>query len=170
MSEKKLLVDEESLDYEGLFNLLELYSIVDDFLKQKGYDKFEPLNEESVYPDGKNIHVKLTPMKWHTDYVKKSLKIEMQMHDIKEVETKIDKVTVKINQGKVKILFSAWLETDWEGRWEHKPFYYFIRTIFNKYIYRKHTHDFETEVIEDINDLRTKLGSFLNLYRFRKAI
>jgi hypothetical protein len=170
MVEKKILVDEESLDYEGLFNLLELYSLIDDFLKVKGYDKFEPLNEESIYPEGKEIHIKLTPMKWHTDYVRKALKIEMQMHNIKEVETEIDKVKVKLNQGKVKILFSAWLETDWEGRWEHKPIYYFIRTIFDKYIYRKHTKDFEGEIIGDINEIRDKMGAFLNLYRFRKAL
>lgn len=170
MVEKKILVDEEALDYEGLFNLLELYSLVDDFLNLKGYDKFEPLNEESVYPDGKEIHIKLTPMKWHTDYVRKVLKIEMQMHNIKEVETEIDKVKVKLNQGKIKILFSAWLETDWEGRWETKPIYYFIRTIFDKYIYRKHTKDFEGEIISDINELRDKVGAFLNLYRFRKAL
>ncbi|NQU79761.1 hypothetical protein HQ545_08400 [Candidatus Woesearchaeota archaeon] len=170
MVEKKILVDEESLDYEGLFNLFELYSIIDDFFKLKGYDKFEPLNEESVYPEGKDIHVILTPVKWHTDYVQKVLKIELMMHEIKEVETEIDKVKVNMNKGKIKILFSCYLHTDWEGRWEGRPVYYFIRSIFDKYIYRQHTHNFEMEVIGDLNELRSKMGSFLNLYRFRKAV
>ena len=170
MVERKILVDEESLDYEGLFNLIELYSIIDDFLKIKGYDKFEPLNEESVYPTGKSIHIILEPMKWHSDYVRKVLKIDIRMSEIKEVETEIDKVKVKLNQGKMKMLFSCFLETDWEGRWEQKPFYYFIRTIFNKFIYRPHNEDFEAEIISDINEVKEKMGSFLNLYRFRKAL
>jgi len=169
MVERKLLIDEESMDYEGLFNLIELYSIIDEFLKLKGYDKFEPLNEESVYPSGKDVHIIIRPLKWHTDYIRKVLKIEMQMHNIKEVETEVDKVKVKLNQGKIKILYSGYLETDWEGRWEQKPIYYFFRTLFDKYIYRKHTKDFEGEIISDINELRDKMGAYLNLYRFRKS-
>jgi hypothetical protein len=170
MVERKLLVDEESMDYEGLFNLLELYSVIDDYLKLKGYDKFEPMNEENVHPNGKDIHIIIRPVKWHTDYVRKVLKIDVQMLGIKEVETEIDKAKVKLNQGKIKILFSAYLETDWEGRWEQKPIYYFIRTMFDKYIYRKHTKDFESEILADHNELKDRLGAFLNLYRFRKAI
>ena len=170
MVERKILVDEEALEYEGLFNLLELYSLVDDFLKLKGYDKFETLNEEHVYPAGKEIHIIIAPMRWHTDYVRKILKIDMLMKDIKEVETEIDKLKVKLNQGKIRILFSCFLETDWEGRWEQKPIYHFIRVLFDKFVYRKHTHDFESEIISDHHELKDKVGAFLNLYRFRKAI
>ena len=170
MVERKLLVDEETLEYEGLFNMLELYSIIDDFLKLKGYDKFEPTNEESVYPSGKDIHVILRPMKWHTDYVRKVLKIDMRMKHIKEVETEVDKLKIKLNQGKITVLFSCFLETDWEGRWEQRPVYYFIRSMFDKYIYRKHTKDFESEIVSDLKELKEKMGSFLNLYRFKKAV
>ncbi len=170
MVERKLLVDEETIEYEGLFNLIELYSIIDDFLKLKGYDKFESLNEESVYPSGKEIHILIDPTKWHTDYVRKVLKVNILMKKVKEVETEVDKVKVKLNQGKISIEFSAFLETDWEGRWEQKPIYYFIRTLFDKYIYRKHTDDFESEIVSDCHELREKMGSFLNLYRFRKAL
>lgn len=170
MVERKLLIDEETLEYEGLFSLIELYSIIDEFLRLKGYDKFETLNEESVYPSGKEIHIIIDPMKWHTDYVRKVLKIDILMKKVKEVETEVDKLKVKLNQGKIVLKLSAFLETDWEGRWEQKPIYYFIRTIFDKYIYRKHTQDFESEVMGDCHDLRDKLGAFLNLYRFRKSI
>jgi len=170
MVERKVLVDEEEMDYEGLFNLLELYSIIDDYLKQKGYDKFEPLNEEQVMPSGKEIHIVMTPKKWHSDYVRKFLKIDMLFNSIKEVETEIDGVKVKLNQGKVKILYSCFLETDWEGRWEQKPIYFFLRTLMEKYVYRKQTRDFEMETISDLRELKDKMGAFLNLYRFRKAI
>ena len=169
MVERKLLIDEESMDYEGLFDLKELYSIIDDYFKLKGYDKFEPLNEEQVFPTGKDIHIIIRPMKWHTDYVRKVLKIEIQMKHIKDVETEIDKLKVKMNQGKVKILFSCYLETDWEGRWEQKPIYYFIRTMFDKFVYRQHTQDFEREIISDLHELKEKMGAYLNLNRFKKS-
>jgi hypothetical protein len=170
MVERKLLIDEESMDYEGLFNMVELYAIIDEYLKLKGYDKFELLNEEQVFPAGKEIHIIIQPKKWHTDYVRKVLKIDIQAHNVKEVETEVDKVKVRLNQGKMKILFSCFLETDWEGRWEQKPIYYFIRTLYEKFVYKKHTHDFEGEIISDLRELKDRLGSFLNLYRYRKAI
>jgi len=158
------------MDYEGLFNLLELYSVVDDYLKLKGYDKYEDLNEEQILPGGKEIHIIIGPMKWHTDYVRKVLKIDIRASGVKEVETEIDKVKVRLNQGKIKILFSASLDTDWEGRWEQRPIYYFLRTLYDKLIYRKHTNDFTEEVISDLRELKEKMGAFLNLYRHRKAL
>jgi len=169
MVEKKILIDEESMEYEGLFNFFELYSIIDEFLKLKGYDKFEPLNEEQVYPEGKDIHIIFTPKKWHTDYIRKAMKVELLLSHIKDVETEIDNVKVKLNQGKVRIMFSGFLETDWEGRWEQRPLYYLIRTMFDKFIYRKHTHDFEMEIISDVNELKAKMGAYLNLNRFKKT-
>jgi len=170
MVERKLLIDEASMDYEGLFSIVELYSVLDDYIKLKGYDKFENLNEENVYPAGKELHIIIMPTKWHTDYVRKVLKVDILAKNVKEVETEVDKVKVRLNQGKIKILYSCYLETDWEGRWEQKPIYHFIRVLYDKFIYKKHTHDFESEIISDLNELRDKMGAFLNLYRFKKEI
>ncbi len=170
MVERKLLVDELELEYEGLFNATEVYAVIDEWLKLKGYDKFEALNQEQVLPTGKDIRVIITPKKWHTDYVRKVLKIELIMQNVKEVETVVDHVKVKMNQGEVRILFSGILETDWEGRWEQRPIYFFLRTIFEKYIYRTQVDSYESEVVADVQELKEKVGSYLNLYRFRKQI
>jgi hypothetical protein len=170
MSEKKLLIDEDEITYEGLFDMKELYALIDDYLKFKGYDKFEPKNDESVYAGGKNIQIILTPAKWHTDYVKKIMKIELLVTDMKDIETEIDKVKVTVNQGKVSIKFSGILETDWEGRWEQRPLYLFFRTLFEKFVYKGEMKRFEDEIIADVKELKAKVGSYLNLNRFKKAI
>ncbi|MBW2967106.1 hypothetical protein KY362_01330 [Candidatus Woesearchaeota archaeon] len=170
MVERKLLVDEEGVSYEGLFDIKELYKIIDEFLTMKGYDKFEPMCEESIYPSGKEILIKITPKKWWSDYIRKMLKIEIQMHNVREVETSVDGVKMKLNQGKMLILYSCYLETDWEARFEQRPIYYFWKTIFDKFVYKKHTQQYEDETIADMNELREKMGAYLNLYRFRKAL
>lgn len=169
MAERKLLIDEESMEYKGLFNLKELYSIIDDYIKVKGYDKFEPLNREDIHQEGKDIHIILELKKWHTDYIRKFLKLEIFFTDIKEAETEVDGHKMRLNKGELEFLFTGYLETDWEGRWEGRPMYHFLRTIFDRYIYRTHTQHFEMEVISDLTELREKLGSYLNLYRFRQA-
>ena len=170
MVERKLLIDEDMQEYEGLFDAVELYSLIDEWLKIKGYDKFETLNQEQVYPAGKEVRVILEPKKWHTDYVRKYLKVELVMEEVKEVETMIDKVKVKINQGKVRVIYSGILETDWEGRFEMRPLYQFFRVLFEKYIYKQQTQDFESEIVSDVHELKEKVGSFLNLYRYRKQL
>lgn len=171
MVEKKILIDEDELNYEGLFDLGELYALVDEYIALKGYDKHEFKNEEAVYPSGKTIHIILQPTKWvHTDYVRKVIRVELHVHDLKDIETEVDKVKVNVHQGKVNIKFSGVLETDYEGRWEQRPIYFFLRTIFEKYIYRGDMKNFEDEIISEVNELKEKVGSYLNLNRFRKAI
>ena len=170
MSEKKILIDENEVSFEGLFDLVELYALIDRFIKDKDYDKFESLSNEFVTQTGKDIHIILVPAKWHTDYVKKHIKIEIHARDVKEVETEMDGVRVKINQGNIKILLSGILETDWEGRWQTRPMYYFIKKIFDKYIYRSQTDQFEKEIMQDVNMLKDQIEGFLNLQKFKQRL
>jgi len=170
MVERKILLDELELEYEGLFDSKELFGILDEFFNLKGYDKFEVLNMEQVMKNGKELRLKIDYKKWHTEYVRKDVLVEIVMQRLKEVEAKIDGSKVNINQGSLKMLFTGTLETDYEGRWEYNPVYFFLRTIFDKYVYRSQRKDFESEIISDVNEVMGKLGSFINLYRYKVKI
>lgn len=169
MSERKIIVDESELAYEGLFDIKEVYSLIDDFLRQKNYDKFEKTNREFVGSAGKEIYYVLTPVFGISDFARKLLKIDLSAKEVKDVEVEIDGFKRRMQQGKFKIMLSGILETDYEGRWEQTAFYYFVRTMFNKYIYRKHTEDFEGQIKSDVMMLKEQLGALLNLYRYKKA-
>ena len=170
MTEEKILVDEIEMEYEGLFDATDLFGLIDNWLKMKGYDKFVTVDQELVTPEGKEIRVIWEPMRWHTEYVRKKLKIEIAMRDVKEIETVIDKNKVRLNQGKIRILYSGVLHTDYEGRWEQKPIYHFLKILMDKYVYKGYTKDFEGEIVSDVDELKAKVGSFLNLYRFKKGL
>ena len=47
-------------------------------------------------------------------------------------------VKIKINQGKVMMIFDGYLVSDYEGKWKGKPLIYFLRTIFDKYVFRRY--------------------------------
>jgi hypothetical protein len=64
------------------------------------------------------------------------------------------------------MIFDAFLETDYEGRWENKPFYYFLRTIIDKYVFRVYTGKFVGNLEADTRDLHQRIKSFLNLYKY----
>ena len=166
MPEREVVVDKLRLTYEGLFSVAELYKMIDEWFRWKGYDKRENKNIEIVKPEGKFIEIELEPWKKVTDYAKNVIKIRIQMHDIKEVEVEKDHTKLKLNQGKVQFVFDAFLETDYEARWEGKPIFYFLRTIFDKYFYRPFTAGFERGVKEDLMHLHSQIKAFLNLYKF----
>ena len=164
--EKKSVVDKLRLTYEGIFSLEELYKLIDTFLREKGYDKRERIAQEKITPEGKFIHLDIEPWKKYTDYVKSEIRLKVYITDMKDVEIERDGVTMKMNQGKIQMVFDGYLSTDYENRGESKPIFFFIRTIFDKYIYRIYTDKYEGHGVEDINQLHAMIKSFLNLYRF----
>lgn len=166
MAERRIIIDNLMLQYEGLFELRELYLLIDKWLRQKGYDKFEKRNHEHVLKDGKYIEMELEPWKKISDYAKIVINIYMHCYDIKEVIVKKDKVDVRINQGKVKIRFIGYLVTDYESKWEGKPFFYLLRAIVDKWIYRVSSDKLESAVAEDVKHLHQNIKAFLNLYRY----
>lgn len=165
MAERRLVVDHLRLKYEGLFNATELYKLIDKWLNEKAYDKRELRNEEHVKPDGKYVELILMPWKKISDYARHVIRIEIRMHKLKEVVVERDGQRVRMNQGRVDMIFDGYLDTDYEDRWEQKPFYFFMRTLFDKFIYRTYSTQFEELLVENISQLHTLIKSFLNLYR-----
>jgi len=121
MSERRLVVDHMRLKYEGLFNATELYKLIDKWLNEKAFDKRELRNEEHVKPDGKYVELILMPWKKISDYARHVIRLEIRMRNLKDVVVEKDGQRVKMNQGKIDIIFDGYLDTDYEDRWEQKP-------------------------------------------------
>ncbi|MBW2970749.1 hypothetical protein KY320_01160 [Candidatus Woesearchaeota archaeon] len=170
MSEVKIIVDGMTLSYEGLFDAAELYKMIDQFFWEKGYDKREIQNMEKVEQTGKYIELELQPYKKLSDYAKVIIRIYIRMFDVKEVEVEKDGQQIRLNQGRLNLIFDGFLETDYEGRWESKPMYVFMRTVFDKFIYKTYTAKYESILTEEIHHLHSQIKSFLNLYRYTAPI
>ena len=166
MVERTVVIDKMRMSYEGLFKVTELYKLIDGWLRQKGYDKREKKMAESVTKNGKFIEWEVEPWKKITDYSKIVIGLRVIMTDIKEIEVEMDKTKSKLNQGKVDFVFDGYLETDYENRWESKPLFYFLRTLFDKYIFKPYSVGYQSNAIDDVNDLHNRIKSFLNLYKF----
>lgn len=166
MAERQIIVDHMRLKYEGLFDVTQLYTMINEWFREKGYDKKERKNVESVLPTGKYIELEIEPWKKITDYAKFVIKLRIVMNDVKEVEVVRDGSKVKLNQGSVQIVFDGFLETDYEGRWEQKPTFFFLRTLFDKFVFKPYTERFKEKLIDEVNQLYSNVKGFLNLYRY----
>ena len=166
MVETQIIVDGLNLEYDGLFSARELYMLIDKFFKDHMYDKREVSNMEKVEAHGKFIEIEFQPYRKMSDYVKFIIRIKLSMRDVKEVEIEKDGHKLKVNKGKVRFIFDGFLETDYEGRWEGKPMYVFVRTVFNKFVYKVYTARFEEMLTQDVDTLYNEIKAFLNLYRY----
>ncbi|MBS3127783.1 hypothetical protein J4410_01440 [Candidatus Woesearchaeota archaeon] len=166
MAERVVVVDKLRLTYEGLFSVSELYRFIDEYFEDKGYDKREKKNIENVTPTGKYIEIEVEPWKKVTDHAMNVIRLRMIFENIKEVEVEKDGRKMVLNQGKAHFLFDAFLYTDYFHKWEGKPIYFVIRTIFDKYVYAPYTQGFVAGVKEDTLHLHGNIKAFLNLYRF----
>lgn len=165
MAERRIIVDNLKISYSGYFKATELYQLIDNWLREKGYDKREIRNQEHVTREGKYVELEIEPWKKITDYANTKIRVEMKLLNLTDVIVQKNSRKEKLNKGRVHIRFDAYLETDYEHRWESRPVYLFIRTIFDKFIYASYTHQFEGELAENVHELHDVVKGFLNLYK-----
>lgn len=168
MGEKRPIIDKERITYEGLFSLKEVMGVIKSWISDKGYFPLEKKHTESIKTEGKHVEIELAPFKKVTDYAKNAVIIKILCTDLKEVTVEIDGKKKKLNQGKLQIILDAFLETDYEGRWEQKAIFYVLRTIFEKYVYTPFLSGFETNLRADVDVLRTNIKGYLNLFQYYK--
>ena len=170
MSEYKLIIDQLKLTYEGIFDLYGLHKTIDAWLYEKGYDRWEKKNYEQVLPTGKEVEIELMPWKKTTDYFKNIIRFRIKALNIKDVEVDKDGEKLKLNQGKVMIIIDGYHNTDYEDYWAKKQFFFFLRQMFDKYIFKRYTSKFEKWLMNDVYDIHARIQKFLNLYRYEKHV
>ena len=170
MAEKKLVIDQLKLTYEGLFDLNAFYRLVDSWFYEKQYDKHELRNYEQVLPTGKDVELELLPWKKTTTYFKNIIRMRIKFLNVKDVEIEKEGVKLNINQGTIRMIIDGYLESDYEGWWEDRPMFYFIRTLFDKYIYKSQFDKYQGWLIHDIQDLHSRIQKFLNLYKYERNV
>ncbi|HIG93755.1 MAG: hypothetical protein QT02_C0006G0027 [archaeon GW2011_AR9] len=166
MPERTLIIDHLKFSYEGVFNLAELYGMIANFFYEKGWDWYERINQEMVTPTGKQIKIVLEPWKNVSDFYKLTVSIKMLMTDVRDVEVEHEGQTLKVNHGVIHITFDGYVIADRKGRWESTPFYWFLSVVSQKYFYRDHFTKMETWLKSDLDDLHTKIKSYLNVFNY----
>ena len=166
MTETKIILDNLAINYEGLFSAKEYFKFLDTFFQEKLYNKREPVSMEKVEAAGKYVEQEIEPYKKMSDYAKFVIRINTKMFNVKEVEVEKDGHKIKLNQGRVAILIDGLIQTDYENRWSNAPFYIFMRTIYDKFIYKSYIDQFEVQLDQEVNQLHTQLKAFFNLYRY----
>lgn len=166
MTEKRLIIDGLTINYDGIFDLQGLLDKIDELTASKGYTKDEKKRELYVSEAGRTFEMELRPFKVKTDYYSLMLKVRMLVTDMVDVDVEVDGVPSLLNKGRVSVVFDAWTNTDYEARWESNPFFYFLRNMFDRFIYTIHADKFVGELDGDCHFLYQNVKSYLELHKF----
>ncbi|AJF61855.1 TPA: hypothetical protein HA239_02120 [Candidatus Woesearchaeota archaeon] len=154
-----------STSYTGIFSFPELVVMIDSFFKKKGYTKHVINHKEEVSKAGRQVSLRLRPFK-----PVKSNKLEVQLwldiRDMTDVKKKIDGIEVTLNKGRVSAVVDAFVLQDIRGKWDARPEYVFIKTIFDKMLFSSPGKDFAGMVKSDAVELKNEIHSFLNMNKF----
>ena len=164
--EKNLLINNRQLKYKGIFKADEVFSIVNRALEEREYTKREKKSEETVTEAGRKTYVELRPFKTISNYLTLMIKIKIIFDNVVESleESRLEKKIFQ--QGDVLIIFDAWVLSDYNNRWGMKPWFYFVKGMFNKFVYK---NPLEAEVTgtlaKDAAYIYARIKRLFNSYR-----
>ena len=166
MVERRIVVDTLRLHYQGVLNIVEFMDFVDKWLRENGYYKQINKTDEKVFKENRQVEIELTPWKKIDENAKIVIQIMFLFSNVKDVVVKKDGQRKKLQQAKVAITFMGLMESDWEHKWEGKPFYWLIYSLIDQFVWKIHSDKYYGLVAEECGDLHKQMKAFLNLYRY----
>ncbi|MFC1768400.1 hypothetical protein ACFLZX_01425 [Nanoarchaeota archaeon] len=170
MSEVRLLVDHIKFEYNGVFDIDSLFKHIQAWLLERGYEKKVDKNYQFDGETGKFIEWQISPWKKISDYNRNIMKLRMLIYDLNEIEVEKDNKKQKMGQAKIICYLDAFLEHDYEHRWDGHPMLLLFRTMYDRFIYKIYTERFEEQITYDAHHFFDVIQSFFNVYKHYKPI
>jgi len=153
----------QKLKHEGYWNYKEMYTFCFNWLKDNGYKISEKEYTEKQKNEGREIIIEWQAKKKVTDYYQNIIKMKWHILRMKDAEIERDGKKEETNKGEVKIEFYVDLEKDYEERWEDQPLWKFLRGVYEKYIIRTTTDEYEDRLRDDALEYINQIKAFLQL-------
>ncbi len=160
---QKSNVFKSKIKQTGYWNYTDLYNFCFDWLKDNNYHVKEKAYTEKLSSFGKEIIIEWDAMKKVTDYYKNTISIKWHILGMKDAEVERDGKKESTNKGEVAIEIKADLVTDYENKWESRVFWKFLRGIYDKYIVRTTTEEYEDRLEDDATEFADQTKAFLEI-------
>lgn len=170
MTELYYLVDHLKIDYKGAFELNQMIRLITSYTKEMGFDARYDKDFEINTKAGKHVDFVFYPWKKITDFARHQIKVRILTENMVKVDAVLDNKKVKLDYGRLQIFIDGTLDLDYFSKWNKHPVLMFIRTLYNKFVYRAYTERFEQRLIFDIHHIYDRLQKMLNQYRHYRVV
>ncbi len=160
MAEKDKIF-ESKIKQVGFANFKDYYSFMYDWLNGEEYDVSEDKYSETIEGDATKIEIEWTAFRKISDYFKFELKIAWKVLNMKTVEVERDGKKVKIQSGTFELKVKGYLVKDYENKWEDRPFWKFLRGVYDRYIIRTRIIQYEDKLFGECDNFLAQAKSFL---------
>ena len=167
MVEKKFVVYDLRLSYNGPVNIEDFYREVEDWMRQKGLSKELKKKTENLTPKGKKLEWTVECWKNITTFAKEVVRLRSFFNNVREIEVRRNGKRIKTQQADVLIQIDGILETDLSQRWEQTPIFYFFKMLVDKYIWPFYSGRYDGFPAADAHDLHKTLQAFFNLQKMK---
>ena len=168
MAEKKQVLYDLRTTYNGPFLVEDFYAEVDNWIKEKGFEKEPKKKVEHVTKSGKKIEVVIEAHRHLDELHHGTVVLRALLDNIKEVIVKKGGKKTRINNGDVLINIDGWIESHIHGSfYQAKPIYYFIRTLIDKYVYNYWSDKYDGTVTADCHDLFKRIRAFFSVQKYK---
>ena len=131
MAEYDYVLKGVKVSIEDVVNITALYKTLRGWFTKMGYDFIEKEHiEEMKAEDVKNLNIKMEAEKKIDDYTKLHIELRMKGKQLRPAMREKELCA----SGVISIGFDAFIENDYEGRWDKPFFLKFLRTVYDKYI------------------------------------
>ena len=168
MGEKKQVLYDLRTSYSGPLLVEDFYKEIDNWVKEKGYEKEPKKKMEHVTKNGKKIEWVIEAHKHLDDLHYSIIVLRALLDNVKEVVVKKDGRKIRLNNGDVFINIDGFIQSHIHGSfYQVKPIYYFVRALIDKYIYNFWSFRYDGAVAADGQDLFKRIRAFFQLQRYK---
>jgi len=168
MAETKQVLYDLRTTYNGPFVVEDFYAEIENWIKEKGYEKEPKKKVERVTKNGKKIEWVIEVHRQLDDSCYGVVVLRALLDNIKEAVIKKEGKKVRINNGDVLINIDGFIESYiHRSFYQVKPVYYFIRALIDKFIYNFWSFKYDGAVNSDGRELFKRITSFFNLQKYK---
>lgn len=168
MVEKKQVLYDLRTTYNGPFLVGDFYTEIENWIKEKGFEKQPKKKMEHVTKNGKKIEWIIEAHRQLDDLHYGIVVLRALLDNIKEVVLKKNGKKIRVNNGDIFVNIDGHVQSNIHGSFfQVKPMFYFIRTLIDKYVYNFWTFKYEGVVGADCHDLFKRVRAFFNLQRYK---
>jgi hypothetical protein len=157
------LVFDGKVVHAGIFDFKEVYKFLYEWISSYQYTILETKYSEKVKAEGKELEVVWLCLRKLSDYFRYKITIVTRVFYMTSVEVMREGVKVKRDKGELEIKIKAFLERDYEHRWETNPITKFFRGLYDKYVIRSRIELYEDELLTEVNEMVAQSKAFMML-------
>lgn len=167
MSESYNVFDPERelrLMFDGPFDLSNLYTKCRSWFEKRQFE-FHEFNYKHKKPmaSGQEIQIKWLGFRNDSEYVRSEIRIWIHVWDLQTFDAIKDNKKVKMNKGRIRFSFDAFIVTDYRDRWEGSRFSLGLRDFYDKYLLKKKLDLWRTNLELETHKLHTHVKELLDM-------